>query len=285
MLHRIMIVAAVAVVVVAGSAGASTRQGDSEIALSGSLTRTDYKGSNLKDDTMLFAQLAYGHFFTDAIEVLGQAFGMWTDEGQSLYDLGVSGKYHFLTDRKIVPYVGGQANAAIFMSGNSTTDTNQVGLMYGPLGGAKFFVSENTTVFAEYQYPGIPKMRLNQITDYGFTAKGITLTPLRVFHYRLPVYGFRIGNFAYITDANYVPEETKEKLFGIKYLVINALRKEKHISHFSLREAVDLIKEIAPRKAFITHISHQMGFHEEVSAALPPGIMLAYDGLSFFCDE
>jgi phosphoribosyl 1,2-cyclic phosphate phosphodiesterase len=144
---------------------------------------------------------------------------------------------------------------------------------------------EYSYVFAEYQYPGIPKMRLNQITDDGFTAKGITLTPLRVFHYKLPVYGFRIGNFAYITDANYIPEETKEKLFGIKYLVINALRKEKHISHFSLREAVDIIKEISPRKAFITHISHQMGFHEEVTASLPPGIMLAFDGLSFLCDE
>ncbi len=140
-------------------------------------------------------------------------------------------------------------------------------------------------VFAEYQYPGIPKMKLNPISEYGFSIRGTALTPLRVFHYRLPVYGFRIGNFAYITDANYIPEETKEKLFGIKYLVINALRKEKHISHFSLREAIDLIREISPRKAFITHISHQMGFHEEVSGTLPPGIMLAYDGLSFMCDE
>jgi len=140
-------------------------------------------------------------------------------------------------------------------------------------------------VFAEYQYPGIPKIRLNPINEDGFSVKGIALTPLRVFHYRLPVYGFRTGNFAYITDANYVPEETKEKLYGVKYLVINALRKEKHISHFSLREAVDLIREISPRKAFITHISHQMGFHEEVTGTLPKGIMLAYDGLSFLCDE
>jgi phosphoribosyl 1,2-cyclic phosphate phosphodiesterase len=144
---------------------------------------------------------------------------------------------------------------------------------------------EYSYVFAEYQYPGIPKMRLNPINEDGFTINGIALTPLRVFHYRLPVYGFRIGNFAYITDSNYVPEETKEKLFGVKYFVINALRKEKHISHFSLREAIDLVREISPRKAFITHISHQMGRHEEVSAALPPGIMLAYDGLSFLCDE
>jgi phosphoribosyl 1,2-cyclic phosphate phosphodiesterase len=144
---------------------------------------------------------------------------------------------------------------------------------------------EYSYVFAEFQYPGIPKMRLNPVNDYGFTVNGITLIPLRVFHYRLPVYGFRIGNFAYITDANYIPEETKERLFGVKYFVINALRKEKHISHFSLREAIDLIREVSPRKAYITHISHQMGRHEEVTATLPPEIMLAYDGLSFLCDE
>ena len=144
---------------------------------------------------------------------------------------------------------------------------------------------EYSYVFAEYQYPGIPKMRLNTVTDYGLTIKGISLIPLRVFHYRLPVYGFRIGNFAYITDANYIPEETKEKLFGVKYFVINALRKEKHISHFSLREAINLVREVSPRKAFITHISHQMGLHEEVNATLPPEIMLAFDGQSFLCDE
>lgn len=144
---------------------------------------------------------------------------------------------------------------------------------------------EFSYVFAEYHYPGIPMMRLNNIPDYAFAVKNIILTPLRVFHYRLPVYGFRIGNFAYITDANYVPEETKEKLFGVKYFIINALRKEKHISHFSLREAVDLIREVSPKKAFITHIGHQMGLHKEVSASLPPGIELGYDGLSFFCDE
>jgi len=144
---------------------------------------------------------------------------------------------------------------------------------------------EYSYVFAEYQYPGIPKMRLNTITDYPFTVKELTIIPLRVFHYRLPVYGFRIGDFAYITDANYVPEETKEKLAGVKYFVINALRKEKHISHFCLREAVDLVREISPRKAFITHISHQMGLHSEVMAELPQPVILASDGLSFTCDD
>lgn len=144
---------------------------------------------------------------------------------------------------------------------------------------------EYSYVFSEYQYPGIPKMRLNLVPEQDFEIKGIKIEPVRVFHYRLPVYGYRIGNFAYITDANYIPEESKEKLFGVKYLVINALRKEKHISHFSLREAIDIIREISPKKAFITHISHQMGLHSEVSKELPAGIFLAYDGLSLSCDE
>jgi phosphoribosyl 1,2-cyclic phosphate phosphodiesterase len=147
----------------------------------------------------------------------------------------------------------------------------------------KALKKEYSYVFSEFQYPGIPKMRLNAIDDQVFLIKGIPVIPIRVFHYRLPVYGFRIGNFAYITDANYIPEESKEKLYGVKYLVINALRKEKHISHFSLREAIDFIREISPKKAFITHISHQMGCHSEVSKELPPEIALAYDGLDIIC--
>jgi phosphoribosyl 1,2-cyclic phosphate phosphodiesterase len=144
---------------------------------------------------------------------------------------------------------------------------------------------EYSYVFSEYQYPGIPRMRLNNIPGDAFSIKEIKIVPVRVFHYRLPVYGFRIGDFAYITDANYIPEESKEKLFGVKYLVINALRKEKHISHFSLREAIDVVREISPKKAWITHISHQMGLHKEVSGDLPGGIVLAYDGLRFSCEE
>jgi phosphoribosyl 1,2-cyclic phosphate phosphodiesterase len=149
----------------------------------------------------------------------------------------------------------------------------------------KVVKKEYSYVFSEYQYPGIPKMRLLPIPENGFMIGKLQITPVRVFHYRLPVYGFRIGNFAYITDANYIPEESKEKLYGVKYLVINALRKEKHISHFSLREAIDVIREISPKKSFITHISHQMGLHSEVSKELPAEIMLAYDGLSLICDE
>lgn len=145
----------------------------------------------------------------------------------------------------------------------------------------KALKKEYSYVFSEFQYPGIPKMRLNDVTESSFRVGDLTIMPVRVFHYRLPVYGFRLGNFAYITDANYIPEESKEKLFGVKYLVINALRKEKHISHFSLREALEFIREISPKKAFLTHISHQMGLHSEISKELPAGVSLAYDGLSF----
>jgi phosphoribosyl 1,2-cyclic phosphate phosphodiesterase len=147
----------------------------------------------------------------------------------------------------------------------------------------KALKKEYSYVFSEFRYPGIPKMRLNQVNDQVFIIKGMQIIPFRVFHYRLPLYGFRIGNFAYITDANYIPEESKEKLYGVKYLVVNALKKEKHISHFSLREAVDFIREISPKKGFITHISHQMGCHADVSKELPKEISLAYDGLSFLC--
>jgi phosphoribosyl 1,2-cyclic phosphate phosphodiesterase len=144
---------------------------------------------------------------------------------------------------------------------------------------------EYSYVFSEFRYPGVPKMRLNPIPEGGFSIKGIQIVPIRVFHYRLAVYGFRVGNFAYITDANFIPEESKERLSGVKYMVLNALRKEKHLSHFCLQEAIDFIGEISPEKAFITHISHQMGLYSEVARELPPGIVLAYDGLNFLCDD
>jgi phosphoribosyl 1,2-cyclic phosphate phosphodiesterase len=144
---------------------------------------------------------------------------------------------------------------------------------------------EFSYVFSEHQYPGIPKMRLNTINDFNFIIKGIEITPIRVRHMNLEIYGFRVGNFAYITDASYIPESSKEKLFGVKYFVINALRKEKHISHFNLREAIDVIREISPKRAFITHISHQMGLAKDVTPELPAGIALAYDSLQFICDE
>ena len=144
---------------------------------------------------------------------------------------------------------------------------------------------EYAYVFAENQYPGVPKMELHTIDNYNVKIRGDIINLLRIFHYRLPILGFRIGNLGYITDANYIPEETKEKLIGVKYLVINALRKEKHISHFSLGEALSFIEEISPRKAFITHIGHQMGRHAEVNKEMPANVTLAWDGLEVICED
>jgi phosphoribosyl 1,2-cyclic phosphate phosphodiesterase len=144
--------------------------------------------------------------------------------------------------------------------------------------------NEYAYVFAEVKYPGIPKMRLNEVNDQPFRINGLEVVPVPVIHMNSEILGFRIGSFAYITDASYISESSMAKLIGVKYLVINALRKQKHVSHFNLMEAVDHIGRISPRKAYLTHISHQMGFHGDVESELKPGILLAADGLSFTVD-
>lgn len=138
-------------------------------------------------------------------------------------------------------------------------------------------------VFAEKKYPGVPQIEIHPIGTDPFVIRNLPIVPIRAIHYQLPVLGFRIGDFTYITDANYIPEEEKAKIEGTRYLVISGLRKQKHISHFSLGEAIDLINEFSPKRGYITHISHQMGLHEEVSKELPPNILLAYDGLKIEC--
>ena len=120
---------------------------------------------------------------------------------------------------------------------------------------------------------------MNIIENEAFRVNDLLFEPIETLHYKLPVFGFRIGDFTYITDANYISEEEKEKIRGSKTLVLNALRKEKHISHFTLEEAIELAQEIGADKTYFTHISHQLGLHENVSKELPDGIELAYDGL------
>lgn len=134
------------------------------------------------------------------------------------------------------------------------------------------------------KYPGVPRININIIENRRFMVNGMGITPVRAFHYKLPVFGFRIGDFTYITDANYIPDREKEKIQGSRVIVINALRKESHISHFTLSEAVQLLKEMNPESGYITHISHQMGLHSEVSGELPEGINLAWDGLKIEID-
>lgn len=131
--------------------------------------------------------------------------------------------------------------------------------------------------FAEKRYPGIPQFNLEPIGKTAFTAGGIAVLPVEVMHLHLPVLGFRIGSLAYITDAKTIAPAEVDKLRGVRVLVVNALRQKPHYSHFNLQEALNLIEELAPEQAYLTHISHLMGLHAEV--AMPPNVHLAYDGL------
>jgi len=133
--------------------------------------------------------------------------------------------------------------------------------------------------FTEKKYPGVPNINLNSITNKSFKVGEVELTPIDVWHYKMPVKAFRVGNFTYITDANRIEEEELAKIRGSEVIVINALRKETHISHFTLDEAVELLKELKPKKAYLTHISHLLGKHDEVEKELPEFIEIAYDGL------
>jgi len=133
--------------------------------------------------------------------------------------------------------------------------------------------------FAEHKYPGVPNLNLNVIQNKNFMIRDIPITPIEVLHYKLPVFGYRIGDFSYITDANFISESEKEKLKGSKVLVLNALRKSEHISHFTLDQAVAIASEIGAEQTYLIHMSHQMGLHVEVDSELPEGINLAYDGL------
>jgi phosphoribosyl 1,2-cyclic phosphate phosphodiesterase len=134
-------------------------------------------------------------------------------------------------------------------------------------------------VFAQDKYPGVPQLDLFEIGKHPFEVAGIPFIPIEVMHFKMPVLGFRIGDFTYITDAKTVSAEEKLKIKGTKVLVINALQKEKHISHFTLEEALDFAHEIGADQTYFTHISHKLGKHEEISGLLPQGVNLAYDGL------
>ncbi len=134
-------------------------------------------------------------------------------------------------------------------------------------------------IFAPSPYPGIPKINIHMIEDRPFRVQNMELTPIEVKHYKLPVLGFRIKGFTYITDANYISEQEMEKIYGSEVLVLNALRKSTHISHFNLEEAIDLVNRVKPRQAYFTHISHQLGKHRDISPELPENVFLAYDRL------
>jgi phosphoribosyl 1,2-cyclic phosphate phosphodiesterase len=140
-------------------------------------------------------------------------------------------------------------------------------------------VREFPYAFADLRYPGIPELRLNRIEKEPFTVGDIAVTPIQVWHMNMPVLGFRFGDFTYITDANRIEDDEREKIRGSRQIVLNALRHEKHLSHFSLSEAIKEVQHLGIPKAWFTHISHQLGKYSDIAPTLPSGMNLAYDGL------
>lgn len=163
------------------------------------------------------------------------------------------------------------------------------GFNYGQKSAVDLYCNEDTLqalkreffyAFEEIKYPGVPEVNVNLIRNSKpFQIGNLPFQPIEVIHYRLPVLAYRIHDFVYITDANFISDTEKEKAYGAKVLVINALRKTEHISHFSLDQAIDMAKELNAETTYFIHLSHQMGLHEEVQKELPPNMFLAYDGL------
>lgn len=135
-------------------------------------------------------------------------------------------------------------------------------------------------VFAKEKYPGVPQIEVHTIDNHPFYIEDLKIIPVSVMHYKLPVFGFRIHDFTYITDANYISEEEKQKMHGSKVLVLNALQHTEHISHFNLAQVLALIEELQPQQAYLTHMSHKIGLQREVDKMLPDHVALAYDGLA-----
>jgi phosphoribosyl 1,2-cyclic phosphate phosphodiesterase len=145
--------------------------------------------------------------------------------------------------------------------------------------------TEFSYIFKKHRYPGIPMVDDQEIQNEPFEAEGIKFTPIEVMHYRLPVFGYRVHDFTYITDANYIAPQEMEKIYGTKILVLNALQNKEHISHFNLSQALEMVDKIQPEKAYLTHVSHKLGLHSEVERKLPANVFLAYDGLKISLDE
>lgn len=136
-------------------------------------------------------------------------------------------------------------------------------------------------VFSEDKYPGVPTLHLNRITNTDFTLpNGTKWLPIEVMHHKMPVFGYRIGDFTYITDAKTISPEEIEKVKGTKVLIVNALHKSEHLSHFNLKEALAFIESIQPEIAYLTHISHLFGKHKEIEQELPAHVFIAYDGMT-----
>ena len=152
-----------------------------------------------------------------------------------------------------------------------------------PLYGRKEVLNQIKTEFAyafsEFRYPGVPQFETHEVVNEAFDVSGVTFTPIEVMHHRLPVFGYRIGDFTYITDANFISDEEQEKIKGSKVLVLDTLQKEPHLSHFTLPQSLELIEKLKIPQTYLTHISHKLGKHAEVENELPANVRLGYDGL------
>ncbi|MFL5728264.1 MAG: MBL fold metallo-hydrolase [Cytophagaceae bacterium] len=142
---------------------------------------------------------------------------------------------------------------------------------------------EFSYAFTEYKYPGVPLIDAIEIENKPFEIEGVQFSPIEVMHFKLPVFGYRIKDFTYITDANSISADEMKKIEGSRIIVLNALQRTEHISHFTLDEAVELLKKLKPEKAYLTHLSHRMGLHKEVESELPGFIRIGYDGLKIRC--
>jgi len=151
--------------------------------------------------------------------------------------------------------------------------------IYGQLPVLNQIRAEFAYIFASHRYPGVPMVQTHQISNENFDVEGINFTPIAALHHKLPVFGYRVQNFTYVTDANYISPLEMEKIYGTKVLVLNALQNSPHISHFNLKEALEIVRVVQPERAYFTHISHKLGLHREVEESLPENVFLAYDGL------
>lgn len=133
--------------------------------------------------------------------------------------------------------------------------------------------------FKSHLYPGVPSFRMHTVENHPFFIKGVRIEPVEAHHGKLPIYGYRIGKFAYVTDAKTISEEEREKLLGLDVLIINALRWRDHFAHLSIEEALELVRELKPRRTYLTHLCHEVGRHDDFAARLPEGVEPAYDGM------
>ena len=138
---------------------------------------------------------------------------------------------------------------------------------------------EYSYAFEEIRYPGAPEWDVHIIDDKPFTVNGVEIIPIRGRHFKLPVLGYRFGNIAYCTDMNHIPDEEYEKLQNLDHFIINCVRRGRHISHYSLEQAIEVAQKVGAKHSWLTHLSHQLPCYEDLIKELPEGILPAYDGL------